>query len=220
MTTTTPTTTEESGRTLQRNLTNRHIQLIAIGGAIGTGLFMGSGKTIATAGPSVLLVYALIGSVLFLFMRAMGELLLSDERYGSFADIARDILGDWAGYVTGWTYWLCWIVTGVADMVAITGYVRFWWPTVPVWLPVVATALLLYALNALTVKAFGETEFWFALIKIVAILALVLVGVGMVLVRHVDDSGSVAAVSNLWSHGGFFPNGWGGFLGGFQIALF
>ena len=97
MSTTTPEATDEAGRTLQRNLTNRHIQLIAIGGAIGTGLFMGSGKTIATAGPSVLLVYAIIGSVLFLFMRGMGELLLSDERYGSFADIARDLIGPWAG---------------------------------------------------------------------------------------------------------------------------
>ncbi|WP_043534795.1 amino acid permease [Actinomyces polynesiensis] len=219
--TTTPTApAQESERTLQRNLENRHIQLIAIGGAIGTGLFMGSGKTIATSGPSVLLVYATIGSVLFLFMRAMGELLLSDPRYGSFADIARDILGPWAGFVTGWTYWLCWIVTGVADMVAITGYVRFWWAQVPIWLPVVATVLLLFGLNALTVRAFGETEFWFALVKIVAIVALIVVGIGMVLARRVDDSGTVAAVSNLWTHGGFFPTGWGGFLGGFQIALF
>lgn len=220
MSTTTPEVTDEAGRTLQRNLTNRHIQLIAIGGAIGTGLFMGSGKTIATAGPSVLLVYAIIGSVLFLFMRGMGELLLSDERYGSFADIARDLIGPWAGYATGWTYWLCWIVTGVADMVAITGYVQFWWPGVPIWLPVLATAVLLFSLNALTVKAFGETEFWFALIKIVAIVALILVGIGMVVVGRTDSAGTTAAVSNLWSHGGIFPNGLHGFLGGFQIALF
>ena len=220
MSTTTPEATDEAGRTLQRNLTNRHIQLIAIGGAIGTGLFMGSGKTIATAGPSVLLVYAIIGSVLFLFMRGMGELLLSDERYGSFADIARDLIGPWAGYATGWTYWLCWIVTGVADMVAITGYVQFWWPGVPIWLPVLATAVLLFSLNALTVKAFGETEFWFALIKIVAIVALILVGIGMVVVGRTDSAGTTAAVSNLWSHGGIFPNGLHGFLGGFQIALF
>lgn len=220
MSTTMPAATDEGGRTLQRTLTNRHIQLIAIGGAIGTGLFMGSGKTIATAGPSVLLVYAIIGSVLFLFMRAMGELLLSDARYGSFADITRDLIGPWAGYVTGWTYWLCWIVTGVADMVAITGYIQFWWPGVPIWLPVLVTALLLFSLNALTVKAFGETEFWFALVKIIAIVALIVVGVGMVVVGRTDQAGSTAAVSNLWSHGGIFPNGLHGFLGGFQIALF
>ncbi len=216
----TPQTGDASTATLHRSLTNRHIQLIAIGGAIGTGLFMGSGKTIATAGPSVLLVYATIGTVLFLFMRAMGELLLSDSRYGTFSDIARDLLGPWAGFVTGWTYWLCWIVTGVADMVAITGYVRFWWPGTPAWAPVVVTVILLFTLNAMTVKAFGETEFWFALIKIVAIVALILVGIGMVVMGAKGGGGQPAALSNLWSHGGFFPTGLSGFLGGFQIALF
>ena len=94
--------TGESGH-LQRNLQNRHVQLIAIGGAIGTGLFMGSGKTIVTAGPSILLVYIIIGAILFMFMRAMGELLLSDSRYHTFADIARDLVGGWAGFVSGWT---------------------------------------------------------------------------------------------------------------------
>ncbi|MST63691.1 amino acid permease [Schaalia hyovaginalis] len=207
-------------RSLKRNLTNRHVQLIAIGGAIGTGLFMGSGKTIATSGPSVLLVYVIIGAVLFLFMRTMGELLLSDERYTTFADIARDLIGPWAGFVTGWTYWMCWVVTGVADMVAITGYVRFWWPNTPAWIPIIAMTILLFSLNAMTVKAFGETEFWFALVKIIAILALVAVGIAMVALGTVDDQGSAAAVANLWSRGGFFPTGFTGFLGGFQIALF
>lgn len=209
-----------TSQNLQRNLQNRHVQLIAIGGAIGTGLFMGSGKTIATAGPSVLLVYIIIGAILFLFMRAMGELLLSDSRYTTFADIARDLIGPWAGFVTGWTYWMCWVVTGVADMVAITGYIRFWWPNTPAWIPICAMAVLLFTLNAMTVKAFGETEFWFALVKIVAILALVLVGFAMVAMGTVDEAGTAAAVSNLWSHGGVFPKGFMGFLGGFQIAIF
>jgi D-serine/D-alanine/glycine transporter len=216
----TPSSTDGSGRALRRNLQNRHIQLIAIGGAIGTGLFMGSGKTIALAGPSVLLVYALTGSVLFLFMRAMGELLLSDHRYATFADIARDILGPWAGFVTGWTYWLCWVVTGVADMVAITGYVRYWWPATPAWIPILVAVVLLFSLNALTVRAFGETEFWFALVKIVAIVALIAVGLALVAIGFADGAGERAAVSNLWSHGGFFPTGLSGFLGGFQIAVF
>lgn len=210
----------EGQRHLQRHLHNRHVQLIAIGGAIGTGLFMGSGKTIASSGPSVLLVYTIIGAVLFLFMRTMGELLLSDDRYATFADIARDLLGPWAGFATGWTYWMCWVVTGVADMVAITGYVRFWWPEVPAWLPITVTTLLLFTLNAMTVKAFGETEFWFAMVKIVAILALVLVGVGMVVLGTTGADGQAASVANLWSHGGFFPTGLRGFLSGFQIAVF
>lgn len=213
------TDTGESGH-LQRNLQNRHVQLIAIGGAIGTGLFMGSGKTIATAGPSILLVYIIIGAVLFLFMRAMGELLLSDSRYHTFADIARDLIGPWAGFVTGWTYWMCWVVTGVADVIAITGYVRFWWPHTPAWIPIVIMSVLLFSLNAMTVKAFGETEFWFALVKIIAILALVIVGFIMVVMHTTSEAGTTAAVSNLWSHGGVFPKGFTGFLGGFQIALF
>ena len=209
---------QEGGEKLQRTLKNRHIQLIAIGGAIGTGLFMGSGKTISVAGPSILLVYMIIGAVLFLFMRTLGELLLSDRKYATFADIARDLIGPWAGF--GWTYWACWVVTGVADMVAITGYARFWWPDLPAWIPICLTTLLLFGLNAMTVKAFGETEFWFALIKIIAIIALVIVGFTMVAMGTVDEAGTAAAVSNLWSHGGFFPNGFTGFLGGFQIALF
>jgi len=167
---------QQGGEKLQRTLKNRHIQLIAIGGAIGTGLFMGSGKTISVAGPSILLVYTIIGAILFLFMRTLGELLLSDRKYATFADIARDLIGPWAGFVTGWTYWACWVVTGVADMIAITGYTHFWWPDLPPWIPITATTLLLFALNAMTVKAFGETEFWFALVKIIAIIALVVVG--------------------------------------------
>ena len=179
--------------------------------------FLAAVVSIALLAP---VVYVIIGAVLFLFMRTMGELLLSDERYTTFADIARDLIGPWAGFVTGWTYWMCWVVTGVADMVAITGYVRFWWPNTPAWIPILAMTLLLFSLNAMTVKAFGETEFWFALVKIIAILALVAVGIAMVALGTVDDQGSAAAVANLWSRGGFFPTGFTGFLGGFQIALF
>ncbi|STT52055.1 D-serine/D-alanine/glycine transporter [Klebsiella pneumoniae] len=117
---------EPTEQSLRRNLTNRHIQLIAIGGAIGTGLFMGSGKTISLAGPSIIFVYMIIGFMLFFVMRAMGELLLSNLEYKSFSDFAADLLGPWAGYFTGWTYWFCWVVTGMADVVAITAYAQFW----------------------------------------------------------------------------------------------
>jgi len=157
---------------LRRALSNRHIQLLAIGGAIGTGLFMGSGKTISVAGPSVIFVYMIIGFMLFFVMRAMGELLLSNLKYKSFSDFASDLLGPWAGFFTGWTYWFCWVVTGVADVIAIAGYTDALIPGVPLWIPGLLVILILLALNLPTVAAFGEMEFWFALIKIIAIVAL------------------------------------------------
>ncbi|WKD59792.1 amino acid permease [Corynebacterium caspium] len=212
--------TKGQPKELQKSLKNRHIQLIAIGGAIGTGLFMGSGRTISLAGPSILLVYTIAGVALFFFMRCMGEMFLAKPNMRSFVDIANTYMGPWGGVLLAWTYWLCWTGVCVADMVAITGYFRFWWPEIPVWLPVLGTIILLFTLNSLTVKAFGETEFWFSMIKIVAIIALILIGLGLVAAGHTGEDGMRAAVSNLWSHGGFFPNGMVGFLTGFQIAIF
>ena len=205
---------------LQRHLTNRHIQLIAIGGAIGTGLFMGSGKTISLAGPSIVLVYAIIGVMVFFVMRAMGELLLSNLRYKSFIDFASDLLGPWAGFFTGWTYWFCWIVTGIADVIAISAYAQFWFPDLPQWAPALACVGLLLGLNLLTVRLFGEIEFWFAMIKIVAIVTLVGTGVAMVAGGFVSPAGRAASLSNLWNDGGLFPHGAMGFFAGFQIAVF
>ena len=205
---------------LARNLSNRHLQLIAIGGAIGTGLFMGSGKTISLAGPSILFVYAIIGFMLFFVMRALGEILLSNLEYRSFADFAGDYLGPWAQFFTGWTYWLCWIVTGVADVVAVSGYVSFWFPELALWIPALGLIFTLLALNLPTVRNFGEIEFWFALIKIVAIVGLIVAGVYMLSTGFTLPNGSKASVAHLWNHGGFFPNGFLGFVAGFQIAVF
>ncbi len=213
-------TGEESPEHLSRNLSNRHIQLIAIGGAIGTGLFMGSGKTISLAGPSIIFVYMIIGFMLFFVMRAMGELLLSNLEYKSFSDFAADLLGPWAGYFTGWTYWFCWVVTGIADVVAVTSYAQFWFPGLSQWVASLIFVLILFGLNLATVKMFGETEFWFAMIKIVAIVGLIITGLVMVLMHYQTPSGSVAAFSNLWDHGGLFPKGISGFFAGFQIAIF
>ena len=168
---------DNDGEHLQRSLSNRHIQLIAIGGAIGTGLFMGSGKTISVAGPSIVLVYSLIGVMLFFVMRAMGELLLHNLQYKSFQDFAADLLGPWAAFFSGWTYWLCWVVTGMADIVAVSNYWRFWVPSKN-WSLVLAvgTLVVLFLLNLLTVRLFGELEFWFALIKVIAIIVLIVLG--------------------------------------------
>lgn len=205
---------------LQRNLTNRHIQLIAIGGAIGTGLFMGSGKTISLAGPSIIFVYMIIGFMLFFVMRAMGELLLSNLNYKSFIDFSADLLGPWAGYFTGWTYWFCWVITGIADVIAIAAYSQFWFPDLPQWIPALTCVAVLLSLNLITVKMFGEIEFWFAMIKIVAILGLVATGLYMVITGFESPAGRTAQLANLWNDGGMFPNGVMGFFAGFQIAVF
>ncbi|MDR0207578.1 MAG: D-serine/D-alanine/glycine transporter [Pseudomonas putida] len=211
---------DQQAHELQRNLSNRHIQLIAIGGAIGTGLFMGSGKTISLAGPSIIFVYMIIGFMLFFVMRAMGELLLSNLKYKSFIDFAHDLLGPWAGYFTGWTYWFCWIVTGIADVIAISAYSQFWFPDIPQWAPALGCVGLLLSLNLMTVKMFGELEFWFAMIKIVAICALVCTGFYMVATAYQSSTGSVASLANLWNDEGMFPHGVMGFFAGFQIAVF
>ncbi|MCP5792583.1 amino acid permease, partial [Klebsiella pneumoniae] len=157
---------------LQRKLSNRHLQLIAIGGAIGTGLFMGSGKTISLAGPSILVIYMIIGGMFFFLMRALGELLLANLHYKSFVDMAYDLIGPWAGYYIGWTYWLGWVLVGIADFSAVINYLSFCLPEgasfSPMQQAMISSGCVLFilGLNLLTVKLFGEVEFWFALIKI------------------------------------------------------
>lgn len=205
---------------LRRSLHNRHIQLIAIGGAIGTGLFMGSGKTISLAGPSIIFVYMIIGFMLFFVMRAMGELLLSNLEYKSFSDFAADLLGPWAGYFTGWTYWFCWVVTGIADVVAISSYFQLWFPDFSIWMSALLCVVVFLALNIVTVKLFGELEFWFAIIKIVAIVALIVTGIVLVAMHYPSPGGGTASLSNIWNEGGMFPKGLSGFFAGFQIAVF
>jgi len=153
-------------------------------------------------------------------MRAIGELLLSTLNYKSFVDFSADLLGPWAGYFTGWTYWFCWVVTGIADVVAIAAYTQFWFPDLPQWIPALTCVAVLLSLNLVTVKLFGEMEFWFALIKIVAILGLVATGLYMVVTGFTSPSGSTAQLANLWNDGGMFPNGMMGFFAGFQIAVF
>lgn len=207
------------GEDLQRGLSNRHLQLIALGGAIGTGMFMGSSTTINKAGPSSMLVYAVIGFFLYFMMRAMGEMLLSNLKYKSFRDIAEHMLGPFGGFIAGWTYWFAWLVAAMGDLAAITGYAQYWWPDIPKWIPAAILALTLFLLNVLAVKYFGEAEFWFALIKLIAVAALIIVAIILLCSGFVSANGA-ASVSNLWDKGGFFPNGFGGFLAGFQIAFF
>ena len=204
---------------LERGLKNRHVQLIAIGGAIGTGLFLGAGKSIHLAGPSILFAYLITGVILYLIMRALGELLLSNLNYHSFVDFVRDYLGDMAGFVTGWTYWFCWVSIAMADLTAVGLYMQYWFPGLPQWVPGLIALVILLFMNLATVKLFGEMEFWFALIKVIAILGLIAIGIFMIIKGFTTDAG-VVGLANLWSHGGMFPNGMNGFILSFQMVVF
>lgn len=205
---------------LERRLQNRHIQLISIGGAIGVGLFMGSGKTISIAGTSILLVYGIIGFFLFFTMRAMGELLLSNLQFKSFADFCAYYLGGRAGFFIAWSYWLIWIVGVIGECIVVAEYSQYWFPGLPHWIPAVGSLLLLLGLNIMTVKLFGEIEYWFAIIKVVAIMALIGAGIYLVATAYVSPNGLKASLSHLTDRQAFMPHGIMGFLAGFQLAVF
>lgn len=204
---------------LLRGLKNRHVQLLAIGGAIGTGLFLGSGRSIHLAGPSILFAYMITGTICFFVMRALGELLLSNLKYHSFVDFVRDYFGDEAAFITGWTYWFCWISLAMADVTAAGLYIQYWVPNIAQWVPSLIILGILLVMNLTAVKVFGEMEFWFALIKVVAILALIIVGGFMIIKGFATDAGP-SSFANLWTNGGWFPNGMNGFILSFQMVVF
>ena len=204
---------------LSRGLKNRHVQLLAIGGAIGTGLFLGSGRSIHLAGPSILFAYMITGVILFFVMRALGELLLSNLNYNSFVDFVHDYLGNGAAFITGWTYWFCWISVAMADLTAAGLYIQYWFPNIPQWVPSLIVLVILLIMNLTAVKLFGEMEFWFALIKIVAIVSLIIICTFMIIKGFSTDAG-VSSFTNLWSNGGWFPNGVSGFILSFQMVVF
>ena len=191
---------------LHRGLEERHIQMMAIGGAIGVGLFLGSAMAIKTAGPSILFCYAIAGVVLFFIMRALGELAVENPVAGSFSAYASEFIGPLAGYLTGWTYWFMWIVTCMAEVTAVGIYVNFWFPSVPQWVSALVAVAFLTLVNLIAVKAFGEFEFWFALIKVVTIIVMIILGIVMI-TTGLGNGGVPVGISNLWNNGGFFPNG-------------
>ncbi|MFJ7277527.1 amino acid permease [Kitasatospora sp. NPDC098663] len=202
-----------------RGLGSRQIQMIAIGGAIGTGLFLGAGTAIFRSGPSLILSYAVAGVAIFVIMRALGELLTYRPVSGSFAEYAREFLGPFAGYVTGWTYWLFWVVTGMAETTAAAVYVRFWAPDIPQWASALTFLVILYAANLISVKLFGEIEFWFSMVKVTAIIGMILIGIG-VLTLGFSKAGDTASITHLWQDGGFFPKGIGATVMTLQIVMF
>ncbi|MFD3353853.1 amino acid permease [Streptomyces fradiae] len=209
---------EAVGEGYQRGLGARQIQMIAIGGAIGTGLFLGAGKAISKAGPSLILAYAIAGLVIFFIMRALGELLMYRPVSGSFSEYAREFIGPFAGFVTGWTYWLFWVVTGITEVTAAATYMTYWWD-IPQWISALVFTVVLYGANLISVKLFGELEFWFSMVKVTAIVGMILICAG-ILTLGFSDAGDTASVTHLWAHGGFFPQGIGGTVVTLQIVMF
>ena len=204
---------------LSRSLKSRHVQLIALGGTIGTGLFLGAGQSIHLAGPAIILVYMLTGLMCFWLMRALGELLMSDLSQHSFIDFIDRYIGKRTGFVVGWTYWVSWITIAMAEITAAGLYFQFWFPKVPQWLPGFVILIVLLCLNLITVEAFGEAEFWFAIIKIVAIIALIVGGLAMIFLSIKTPVGH-ASFGNLFRDGGFFAKGAKGFVLSFQMVVF
>lgn len=211
--------TMQANQTLARGLKTRHVELMAIGGAIGVGLFLGSAGAIRHAGPGLLFSYAIGAVAIFFIMRALGELLLYRPVAGSFIAYADEFIGSYAGFVTGWSYWFMWVVTGIAELTAIGVYVHYWLPHLPQWIPVLTALVLLYGTNMLAVRAFGEMEFWFALIKVSMIVVLIAGGL-VVTLFHVGELGRHAHFSNLWTHGGMLPFGIMGVLLTVEMVMF
>jgi aromatic amino acid transport protein AroP len=189
---------------LKRGLQNRHIQLIALGGAIGTGLFLGIGPAAVLAGPSVILGYALAGIIAFFIMRQLGEMVVEEPVSGSFSHFAYKYWGSFAGFASGWNYWVLYILVSMAELTAIGIYVHFWWPEIPLWASSLFFFLVINALNLTSVKVYGEVEFWFSIIKVVAIIAMIIFGMYLLIS---GTGGEQAGIQNLWNDGGFFAKG-------------
>lgn len=202
---------------LARGLSNRHIQMIGLGGAIGTGLFLGSAGVMRLAGPGLLLGYAIAGLIAFLIMRQLGEMLVDEPVSGSLSHFSNRYCSPFVGYLAGWNYTAGYILVGMAELTAVGKYVQFWWPEVPTWACAALFFVLINGLNLLAVKIYGETEFWFAVIKVTAVLLMIALG-GWLLFGPTPPPG--AAVSNLWSHGGFLPNGFGGLILALPLIMF
>ena len=202
---------------LKKGLSNRHIQLIALGGSIGTGLFLGIAQTIKLAGPSVILGYAFAGLIAFLMMRQLGEMIVEEPVSGSFSHFAYKYWGKFAGFMSGWNYWVLNILVCMAELSAIGLYIHYWWPEIPTWVSALGFFIFINLINLLHVKLFGEMEFWLAIIKVLAIVAMIAFGSYLL---ATGSGGTQSNLHNLWALGGFFPNGVMGLVMAMAMIMF
>lgn len=192
---------------LKRGLKNRHLQMIALGTAVGTGLFYGSTSTIALAGPAVSLSYLFGGIIVFFIMRMLGEMAVEEPVSGSFSYYADKYWGKFPGFLAGWNYWFLYIFVSMAELSAVSIYVSYWLPDLPQWISALVCLVVITLINLITVSLYGEIEFWMALIKITAIILMILLGSYYIFEMPEPFPENF---SYLWDHGGFFPNGaWG-----------
>ncbi|MDP9529007.1 amino acid permease [Pseudomonas protegens] len=206
---------------LNRGLSTRHIRFIALGSAIGTGLFYGSAAAIKQAGPSVLLAYLIGGAAIYLTMRALGEMAVRNPVSGSFGHYASCYLGRFPGFLTGWSYAFSMLMVCLADVTAFGVYMSLWFPDTPRWIWVLSIVLGIGALNLCSVRIFGEMEFWLSLLKVAAIIAMIGGGFAVLLFGiQLGDGQHSVGLSNLWVYGGFFPNGLEGMIASFTIVMF
>jgi len=205
--------------TLKMVLSTRHIRFMALGSAIGTGLFYGSADAIRMAGPGVLIAYMVGGLAAYIIMRALGEMSVNNPQASSFSRYARDYLGPLAGYITGWTYCFEILIVAIADVTAFGIYMGVWFPDVQHWIWVLSVVLIIGALNLATVKVFGEVEFWLSLFKVATIIVMIVAGFGIIF-WGIGNGGQATGISNLWTHGGFVPNGWIGVVLSLQVVMF
>ena len=209
----------ESNNKLKRGLSTRHIRFMALGSAIGTGLFYGSADAIKMAGPSVLLAYIIGGVAAYIIMRALGEMSVHNPAASSFSRYAQENLGPLAGYITGWTYCFEILIVAIADVTAFGIYMGVWFPAVPHWIWVLSVVLIICAINLMSVKVFGELEFWFSFFKVATIIIMIVAGFGII-IWGIGNGGQPTGIHNLWSNGGFFSNGWLGMVMSLQMVMF
>lgn len=205
------------GPGLQRQLKNRHIQMIALGGAIGTGLFYGASGSARLAGPAVLVTYAIGGLAIFLIMRALGEMSCHTPVSGAFSHYATENWGRFPGFFSGWNYWFNYIVVSMAELSVVGIYVNYWLPQIHPGVTAATFLIVITLINLISVKAYGEFEFWFAIIKVVAIIAMIVLGAFLILGI---GRGEATGITNLWSNGGFMPNGIWGVLSALVVVMF
>lgn len=191
----------------KQSLGNLQIQMIAIGGAIGVGLFLGIGERLSTAGPALIVTYLVVSVVVYLLMRALGEMVIYRPTTGGWVSYAREFVSDRFAFMTGWAYVVLTAIAGVGEIAALAVYVQYWWPALPGWIPSLVAALTIVGVNLLSVKLFGHVEAWAAGIKVLAILAFIAAGIVLVVAGDVFGATTTASVTNLWSHGGFAPHG-------------